>query len=50
MTARRDELAANLDANPDLAARVTVVPRALSRGTGPVRMGSRRRPVGDSRA
>jgi FkbM family methyltransferase len=42
-----DQLGRNLAANPDLAARVTVVPRALTAEGGAVRMGARRKP-GDS--
>ena len=38
------QLAANLEANPELARQVTVVRRALSRGKGRVPMGSRREP------
>ncbi len=45
----RDQLAANLAANPDLEALVTVLPRALSAGSGPVRIGPARKP-GDSMA
>ena len=42
-----DQLRRNLAANPDLAARVTVVPRAVSSESGPVGFGARRKP-GDS--
>ncbi len=42
-----DQLQRNLAANPDLATRVKLMPRALSAGIGPVRMGARRKP-GDS--
>ncbi len=42
-----DQLSRNLAANPGLAARIAVVPRALSRDGEPVRMGARRKP-GDS--
>jgi FkbM family methyltransferase len=42
-----DQLERNLAANPDLAARVKVIRRALSAEAGPVRMGARRKP-GDS--
>lgn len=41
------QLRRNLAANPDLAGRVTVVPRAVSAEPGPVRLGARRKP-GDS--
>jgi FkbM family methyltransferase len=42
-----DQLRRNLAANPGLATRVKVIPRALSAEAGPVRMGARRKP-GDS--
>jgi FkbM family methyltransferase len=42
-----DQLRRNLAANPDLAGRVTLVPKALAASPGPVRMGARRKP-GDS--
>jgi FkbM family methyltransferase len=42
-----DQLGRNLAANPALAARVSVLPKALSPVPGPVRMGARRKP-GDS--
>lgn len=42
-----DQLRRNLAANPGLANQVTVVPRALSADTEPVRLGARRKP-GDS--
>ncbi len=42
-----DQLRRNLAANPDLAERVTVVPRAVSPDHDPVRLGARRKP-GDS--
>lgn len=42
-----DQLRRNLAANPELAARVTVVPRAVSPDKQPVRLGARRKP-GDS--
>ena len=45
--AAREQLLANLAANPDLRARVAVSDRALAAGTGPVRLGARRKP-GDS--
>jgi FkbM family methyltransferase len=41
------QLRANLDANPDLAARITIVDRAIAPDAQPVRMGARRKP-GDS--
>jgi FkbM family methyltransferase len=41
------ELRANLAANPDLAARITIVDRAIAPDAEPVRMGARRKP-GDS--
>lgn len=43
------QLAANLALNPDLAARITVVPRAANADGRPVRLGARRKP-GDSMA
>lgn len=42
-----DQLRRNLAANPDLAERITVVPRAVSPNRSPVRLGARRKP-GDS--
>jgi FkbM family methyltransferase len=42
-----DQLGRNLAANPELAERVRVLPRALAAGGGAVRMGARRKP-GDS--
>lgn len=42
-----DQLRCNLAVNPELAARITVVPRAVSSDRNAVRMGARRRP-GDS--
>lgn len=42
-----DQLGRNLAVNPDLAARITVIPRAVASGAGPVRLGARRKP-GDS--
>jgi FkbM family methyltransferase len=45
--AAHEQLLANVSANPGLAPRIQVIPRALSRGAGPVRMGYRRQ-AGDS--
>jgi FkbM family methyltransferase len=42
-----DQLRRNLTANPELAGKITVVPKALSPWSGPVGMGARRKP-GDS--
>ena len=42
-----DQLRRNLAVNPDLAAAITVVPRAVSARPGPIRLGARRKP-GDS--
>jgi FkbM family methyltransferase len=39
-----EQLAANLAANPELAQRVTVIPRALNPAKGSVSIGSRRKP------